>query len=499
MEIILAGYNIDTEVLQDLISKAGDRQDATPETLSAAYARISRSPKAVDELRRNARDEVEKARRSNRSIIFGMGHHSVAEHAIFNFDIMGVSRLAIEEIEKFRLNSYTEKSQRYITLVDDFVLPEEISESPHKDLFVETIHTQNQLYHQLYDALKEHVFARHADLAQDRKNHSLLDGWAKEDARYVTALATEGQLGATFNARSLELLFRRFASSELSEIRGIGEEMFRRVEPVAPSIILFTEANDYDRKTYPELRPVARKIMGDLQQDEAEGVLDDVKLAGYSSDADEVTVASLLHRSTNYPFEDCLHKAKALSFDQKKDVVKTACHHMELYDSTLREFEYVDAVFDLIVSASCFAQLKRHRLMTLTCQSYDPKLGVTVPDSIREIGMEDQFHDVISRTEETYEKLQADLPTVAPYILTNAHRKRVLLKANARELYHMSRLRQDATAQWDIRRLVGKMIEGAKEVMPLTLLLVGGKDAYPKIYEDVFGHPPKVIEAELPS
>ena len=91
-----------------------------------------------------------------------------------------------------------------------------------------------------------------------------------------------------------------------------------------------------------------------------------------------MTVASLLHRSTTHPFESCLHKAKALSFDQKKDVVKAACRHMELYDSTLREFEYVDATFDLIVSASCFAQLKRHRLMTL--MSADTKFtGEPVP------------------------------------------------------------------------------------------------------------------------
>ena len=71
----------------------------TPETLSASYARISRDPRSVDKLRAVARTEVAKARRSNRNIIFKMGHHSIAEHAVFNFDILGVSRLALEEIE----------------------------------------------------------------------------------------------------------------------------------------------------------------------------------------------------------------------------------------------------------------------------------------------------------------------------------------------------------------------------------------------------------------
>jgi len=29
-------------------------------------------------------------------------------------------------------------------------------------------------------------------------------------------------------------------------------------------------------------------------------------------------------------------------------------------------------------------------------------------------------------------------------------------------------------------------------VMPLTCLLIGGKDAYPEIYQNVFGRPPKL-------
>ena len=80
----------------------------TPETVSAAYARISRNPAPVNELREAARREAEKARRSNQSIVFDMGHSSIAEHAVFNIDVLGVSRLLVEEIEKFRLCSYTE-------------------------------------------------------------------------------------------------------------------------------------------------------------------------------------------------------------------------------------------------------------------------------------------------------------------------------------------------------------------------------------------------------
>ena len=76
MKVSLAGYNIDSS----LISNLPNPNVATPEVISAAYARISRSTKSVTELRDIARDEVEKARESNENIIFEMGHSSIAEH-----------------------------------------------------------------------------------------------------------------------------------------------------------------------------------------------------------------------------------------------------------------------------------------------------------------------------------------------------------------------------------------------------------------------------------
>src|SRR3989338_3164153 len=142
MKVHLAGYNVDTQVLEELKKQGGSRQDLTPEVLSAAYARISRDPRSIEDIRKEARDEVERARKSNSTIIFKMGHHSVAEHAVFNLDIIGVSRLAIEEVERFRLCSYTEKSQRYITLEKDFVVPQEIKGTTLEKLFIDTVNKQ---------------------------------------------------------------------------------------------------------------------------------------------------------------------------------------------------------------------------------------------------------------------------------------------------------------------------------------------------------------------
>ncbi|MBS3818653.1 FAD-dependent thymidylate synthase [bacterium] len=486
MEIYLAGFNVDREVLEELKKSSPSRDDVTPETLSASYARISRDPRPVNELRSIARAEVEKARRSNRNIIFKMGHHSVAEHAVFNFDILGVSRLAIEEIEKFRLCSYTEKSQRYISLENDFIVPTEIKKSGKQNIFEDTIREQNSLYHKLYQKLKPYFFEKYKDLAKNPKKHSLLEGWAKEDARYVVSLATTGQLGMTLNARNLEFMIRRLASKKLAELKQFNRKIYDLAKKTAPSIILFTKAHDFDSRTYSELKKAAQTFGKSSPRKEKKLV----HLLHFTPNADEKLIASLLHSTSPLSYKECLRKSKKISSKDKKEFVKKAFQYMEFYDAALREFEYIDLHFELTVSASCFAQLKRHRLSTLTVQNYNPTLGVTMPPSIKEINAQQEFMEIMDKTNDVYSLLKDRTEKGAEYILTNAHRRRVLFKVNARELYHISRLREDSSAQWDIRNVAGEMVRLAKEVMPLTCLLIGGKDSYPQIYKQVFGKIP---------
>ncbi|MBN1222070.1 MAG: FAD-dependent thymidylate synthase [Candidatus Aminicenantes bacterium] len=489
MKVLLAGYNVDSEALNELKTMRPDLGNITPETLSAAYARISRDPRSVDKLRAASREEVERARRSNQNIIFKMGHHSVAEHAVFNFDIIGVSRLAIEEIEKFRLCSYTEKSQRYIKLGDDYILPDEVRKSGQKRKFLETVKAQNALYNFLFKKLRPFFFDKYKALAQNPRKHALLNGWAMEDARYVLSLATLGQLGLTANARNLEFLIRRFAAKNLVEIEELNQKIYALAKEVAPSIILFTEASDFDTRTYTDLQ---EEIGHDSEKpprfaDKTAAVVD------HTPDGDTRLIAALIHTSSALSYKGCLQKAEAMDDRERKNLVLAAFRHMEFFDAVLREFEYVDLTFDLVVSATCFAQLKRHRIATLTAQRYEPELGVMVPPSVKEVGAEKQFLDLIDRTNAAYTALKKNMDSGAEYILTNSHRRRVLIKLNARELYHISRLREDSAAQWDIRNIVQAMSRKAKEAMPLTFLLIGGKDAYPEIYRRIFAKLPKAI------
>jgi len=500
MKVILAGFNVDLDALKEYKKK---NVILTPESISAAYARISRSPKPVDKLRQESSKEVAKARRSNRTIIFEMGHHSVAEHAVFNFDIIGISRLAVEELEKFRLCSYTEKSQRYVTLQGDFVIPTVLKNSSLKNDYLNMIKLQNDYYRKLDKKISAYNLRKNAGLAKNRKNEKTLKNSAKEDARYILSLATQAQLGATINARNLELMIRRFASHNLKEINELGKKLYVLVHKIAPSIILFHKANDYDQKTYPELRKYARRlevppppISSPLKGEDNGG--GDVELVDYTPDGDNRILAALLFRTSKRSYRDAMRCVRNLPKKKKVALFKKTCERMELYDVLLREFEFTNLTFSLIVSGGCFGQLKRHRIVSLTCQGYEPELGLTIPESVIQVGEEKEFTRIAKKSAAVYKKIEKKHPGVGSYILTNAHRKRVLLNVNLRELYHISRLREDPTAQWDIRYKANKMSKLAKKVMPITTLLLGGKSNYPKIYSKLFGKDPKITKVPLP-
>lgn len=463
MRVILSGYNVDLDGLKEFIKNP--KLILTSETFSAAYARISRSPKSIPQLRAFARHEINKAREQNRRIIYEMGHHSVAEHSVFNFDIMGISRLAVEYLESHRLMSYTEASQRYIRWASQYIVPQEIKKTVFFQQFIKTIELQIKTYKTLTDKLK---------FFETKLTKPI------EDARYVTSLAMLTQLGTTMNARNLELVIRRCASANVEEVRTLGKKLFNLVIKVAPSIILFYEKNDYDRKTYFNLAQFGQRATGSRTSNK------ECQLVDYTKNGDDKLIAVLICKTNNISFDSALKKAAKLSQKEKLEIIKTTFKYAKLYDGALREFEHIYLTFELILSASCFAQLKRHRIATITAQAYDPNLGVTLPHTILETKQTNLFNEIIEKTEKTYDKINQELPHIAPYILTQAHRRRVLLTINVRELYHIARLRMDATAQWDIRELTSKMVDAAQKVMPLSLTFCCAKDQYGSVYQQYF-------------
>ena len=429
MNIQLAGYNTD-------IQNGGN----TPETLSASYARISRDPRPINVLRKEAAGEVEKARASNRCIIFDYGHGSVAEHAVFNFDILDVSRLAAEELQSFRLASFTEKSQRYIRIGEDLVVPPELSGEA-ETLFREGGSILFQLYNRLYDGLR---------------GNGLKKDNAKEDARYILPLATSCQMGMTVNARELEHMVRRLSSHPFAEVRMIAARLLELVMEAAPSLFLFLEPTAMDLFAH---------SMSPVESPPSESVI------LLDCDDDSKVGSLLIQWSSGASLESAIKMWSELNEQSREELFADALSGLGIHDSLPRIWEFFRAEFQLVLSATAYAQLKRHRMCSRLVSVYDPVLGVTVPHSISDAGLYDEFMKGIAEAERT----AGTLGGMYSCMLTNAHRRRVVLSINGRELNHFSRLREDTHAQWDIREIAHRMMLILKEKAPLTFVLSGGK------------------------
>ncbi|NTV51562.1 MAG: FAD-dependent thymidylate synthase [Candidatus Firestonebacteria bacterium] len=149
-----------------------------------------------------------------------MGHLSAFEHAGFTFGIEGVSRALTHQLVRHRLASFSQQSQRYVTLREfPYITPPSLAQKPElKKRFDETLNSLGQAYGELLAA-----------------------GIPAEDARYLLPNACETKIVVSMNARELLHFFAlRCCNRAQWEIHALADEMLRVVKPVAPA--LFAQA-----------------------------------------------------------------------------------------------------------------------------------------------------------------------------------------------------------------------------------------------------------------
>ncbi len=153
------------------------------------------------------------------SHIVSMGHHSVIEHAVFTFSIEGVSRSLTHQLVRHRVASFSQQSQRYVSLNEpDYVVPDTIAGNPEAKA--------------LYDKLMADIWKTYNELENL--------GIDKEDARYVLPNACTTNITVTMNARELIHFFKlRCCTRAQKEIRDLADEMLKLCKSVSPAIFAY--------------------------------------------------------------------------------------------------------------------------------------------------------------------------------------------------------------------------------------------------------------------
>lgn len=144
------------------------------------------------------------------------GHESVLEHASFTFAIEGISRVTSHQLVRHRLASYSQQSQRYVSVKEaDFIIPPSVVEnSEAQELFYKAIEESKKAYQELVNL-----------------------GIPQEDARYMMAQGIATNLVLSANARELLHIFRlRLCNRAQWEIRELAQKMLELVKDLAPAI-----------------------------------------------------------------------------------------------------------------------------------------------------------------------------------------------------------------------------------------------------------------------
>ncbi len=158
------------------------------------------------------------------------GHESIIEHASATFEISGISRACSHQLVRHRIASYSQESQRYVSMDDpEWVLPASIAN----------------------DEEARKIWEEFAEKVKETYRLLRARGIPKEDARFVLPNATATRIVVTMNFRELRHFFRvRISPQAQWEIRELAVRMLEIIYPYAPAV--FGDLRDELRQKYPQ-------------------------------------------------------------------------------------------------------------------------------------------------------------------------------------------------------------------------------------------------------
>jgi thymidylate synthase (FAD) len=223
------------------------------EKIVAAAAKLCYSQSGADDIMEDLTEE-NTAKFVNK--LMELGHESPIEHVSFTFAVEGISRVLSHQLVRHRIGcSYSQQSQRYVKLEQfEYIMPPSIEAVPEAEKLFEAAMKQDiENYNSLatilieeyakkyfYDNEITHIniinYAEHMK-SVNKKEYSVIEKKAIEDARYVFPNACETKIVFTMTARALFNFFHhRCCNRAQWEIREMAWEMHRQVSKVAPSL-----------------------------------------------------------------------------------------------------------------------------------------------------------------------------------------------------------------------------------------------------------------------
>jgi thymidylate synthase ThyX len=471
-----------------------------PEVQAYAMAKYSRSALSMKESLKEISEQ--KAEEFLNTFYFQYGHRSIADLAHIAVAIEKLSILAaIILVDEQRWDGQ-ERSTRYQNFkksgyyVPDFggdATPRERYCAAADFLFAEyEAFTQEMLRHYTSQV------ARPEGMAEDAYTRTLR-ARAFDNSRYLLPLATNTSLGQIVNARTLETQISRLLSSPHGEVRRLGEllkeaarapayntqsevlrglvEEIKAVDAavgaraerqllrpirVAPTLVKYAEANEYQLQTRRELISAAAALMEGVPMQPSPPV-DLIE----ENHLEIELAATLLYSGCQYPYRQVQERVQGLSGVERKEIIDLGLRHRGPHDELARTFHAGQRFcFDVLMDIGGFRDLHRHRRCTQIEQEFTRHHGYDTPPDIVAAGLAPRYHSAMQRIIQAQDQLPDHAADAGLYLLPMAFRKRTLFKMDFAEALYIAELRSAPAGHFSYRNVAYAIYEAVARKHP---------------------------------
>lgn len=414
---------------------------------------------------------IQKAKAFHEKWVEKFGHSSIAEQNLMHLCIEDTSRYLSGDIELMNKRpSFIEWSQRYQRPTRDrFIIPPELEDYPDlKEKFIKVWNISFDAYEALISELTEFLKSavERNEHESDKAYINRISKIAFEDARYALLLSAKTSFAVALNALDLQDIIRKLQSHGTKEAEVLAENIINEAEKIAPNMMRHLSPSKYQLAVSRDMEKIAKGYNFNNDPETS-----DVELIDYTGKNGEMTFLDILSMHilfsyTGKPIDGIIKTVKALSREEKASIVESAASKLDQFDHLIEPFRAVRYKFQLKISEAAWHQLLRHRMINFNAYKPTIENGYTVPPNVEKAGCVDVLKRAIDESEKLYMELSEKLPNVCPYIVTNAHRRIVLMDTDLWAFDHFANLRCTPEAQWDIRNISYKMLDLIKEKTP---------------------------------
>ena len=459
-----------------------------PEKSAYALARYSRSPDSIEQSIRWVHGHS--SEKFWEQFYFDYGHASIADlgHVIICFE--EISELAAIRLEDEPLWDGQAKSSRYQNFASSrWFIPGQIRGSETEALYEGILRSLGDVYRLLHEPLKQFLATREPrpESMKQADYDRTIAARAFDVTRYLLPLAAKTNVGQVVSIRTLEKQITRLLSSQLPELRAIGEDLKEACQrppvnlwgelcgqtpglsdPLAPTLARHAKANVYQETVYADLARHAKEVLRGtgLDQPGNWGMVESVELIEPHHPLDEL-VATLLYRVAQAPYQKILEVVKEWSEKEKQATIEVATRQRGPYDELIKEFRSGYAFnFDVLMDIGAWRDMHRHRRCQQVQQNFTTIHGYDVPPPLIDAGLDQEYRQAMDAVRQDIDSLRKKDQEASLYAIPFGFKVRCLFKMDYAEAEYMSKLRSGVKGHWSYRTVAWQMKQQLAKKFP---------------------------------